>query len=211
MKLYGIGGLGADKRVFEFLKLNCEFIPIEWIKPLFDETIENYSKRLSTVIDINSEFGILGVSFGGLIAVEISKLLSPKLTILISSAETKNDLRPIYRLIGKTGMTKLLPQRIFNPPKSIAHFIFGTKNKELLNGILDDTDLEFAKWAVIKLTTWENEKKVKPILKISGSNDKLLPPNEDENTVLVNQGEHFMIVDKADEISSIINSFTNLR
>lgn len=209
MKIYGISGLGADKRVFEFLKLDCELIPIEWIKPKADESIERYSKRLSKVIDVSSDFGILGVSFGGLIAVEISKLLSPKLTILISSVETKSELRSIYKLIGKTNILKLIPERLFNPPKAAAQFIFGTDNKKLLNGILNDTDLQFAKWAVIKLTTWENEEKIKPIIKLSGTKDKLLPPSKDENTVLVNEGEHFMIVDKADEISSIINSFTN--
>jgi esterase/lipase len=206
MRIYGISGLGADKRVFNYLNINCEFIPIDWIKPLTNETIENYSKRLSTVIDTTSEYAILGVSFGGLIAIEMSKFLNPKLTILISSAETKSDLRLIYRLIGKLGLTKLVPQSFMNPPKSIAHFIFGTKNKELLNSILDDTDLEFAKWAVIKLTTWENKEKINPILKISGTKDKLIPPTKDENTIQIENGEHFMIVDNALEISQLINS-----
>lgn len=205
MKLYGISGLGADKRVFERLTLECEFIPIDWIQPLENESIEDYSKRLSTVIDQENDYGILGVSFGGLIAVEISKVLKPKLTILISSAETRDYLRSIFRGIGKIGITSLLPSRIFDPPRAIAHFIFGTNEKDLLNNILNDTDLDFAKWAVNELLNWKNTQRLERVLQISGTNDKLISPKKDKKTHLIKGGEHFMIVDRAEEISQIIN------
>ena len=122
MKLYAISGLGADKRVFKYLNLNCELIPIDWIKPKKNEEIELYSERLSSVINKNEPFGLLGVSFGGLIATEISKKLKPELTILISSAETKFELRTFYRLIGKLGIIKQLPAKKFNPPRKFANF-----------------------------------------------------------------------------------------
>ena len=204
MKLYGISGLGADKRVFEYLDLDCKLIPIEWIEPLKNETIESYSIRISKSINREEDFGIMGVSFGGLVAVEISKRLKPKLTILISSTETKLELRLIYRIIGKTKLLKLIPQFLFDPPRIIADWIFGAVNKKLLNQILNDTDLYFAKWAVNQLTNWSNiEKLSNPVLKIGGTHDKLIPPNKNQR--LIEKGEHFMIVDRADEISQIIN------
>lgn len=204
MKLYGISGLGADKRVFEYLDLDCKLIPIEWIEPLKNETIESYSIRISKSINREEDFGIMGVSFGGLVAVEISKRLNPKLTILISSAETRLELRLIYRIIGKTKLLKLIPQFLFDPPRIIADWIFGAVNKKLLNQILNDTDLYFAKWAVNQLTNWSNiEKLSNPVLKIGGTHDKLIPPNKNQR--LIEKGEHFMIVDRADEISQIIN------
>ena len=204
MKLYGISGLGADKRVFEYLDLDCKLIPIEWIEPLKNETIESYSIRISKSINREEDFGIMGVSFGGLVAVEISKRLKPKLTILISSTETKLELRLIYRIIGKTKLLKLIPQFLFDPPRIIADWIFGAVNKKLLNQILNDTDLYFAKWAVNQLTNWSNiEKLSNPVLKIGGTHDKLIPPNKNQR--LIEKGEHFMIVDRAYEISQIIN------
>ena len=204
MKLYGISGLGADKRVFEYLDLDCKLIPIEWIEPLKNETIESYSIRISKSINREEDFGIMGVSFGGLVAVEISKRLNPKLTILISSAETRLELRLIYRIIGKTKILKLIPQFLFDPPRIIAYWIFGAVNKKLLNQILNDTDLYFAKWAVNQLTNWSNiERLSNPVLKIGGTHDKLIPPNKNQR--LIEKGEHFMIVDRADEISQIIN------
>lgn len=206
MKIFGISGLGADKRVFKYLTLEHELIPVEWIKVKTKETIIEYSKRLIEEFEIgnNEEFGILGVSFGGLIATEISKLTKPKFTILISSVETKNELSEIIKFIGKSNLIEIIPEKLFNPPKKIAHFMFGTKNKELLNSILEDTDLNFTKWAIRELMNWNNESNLSNLIKIGGTKDKLLPP-KGNNTILIENGEHFMIVDRAKEISSIIN------
>ena len=96
MKLYVISGLGADKRVFQYLTLNYELIPIDQINPQGNESIKTYSIRLAQKIDTSEKFGIVGVSFGGLVAVEISKQLKPAITILISSVETRGELRQIY-------------------------------------------------------------------------------------------------------------------
>ena len=205
MKIYGISGLGADERVFKYLNLKHEIIPLAWIKHDKNESLEHYAKRLAAKIDTNEDFGILGVSFGGLVAVEISKILNPKVTILISSVETKNELSFLIKGLGKMNVVKYLPSKIFNPPKKIAHFLFGTDNKELLNKILDDTDLDFTKWAVNELLNWKNTTTLSSIIKISGTNDKLMSPTKANNTILIEKGEHFMIVDKAKEISEVIN------
>jgi pimeloyl-ACP methyl ester carboxylesterase len=157
------------------------------------------------MIDINSDFALVGVSFGGLVAVEISKILEPRLSILISSAETKNELRPIYRNVGKTGLLNSLPDKLFDPQRNIAKFIFGASNKVLLNSILEDTDLSFAKWAINELVNWNNLDRIENVVRIHGTNDKLIPWSGSGKVELIDNGEHFMIVDRADEISEIIN------
>lgn len=205
MKVYGISGLGADKRVFDRLQLNHQFTYIDWLIPTPNEPLDKYAKRLSEVINPHEDFVILGVSFGGLVAVEISKILNPKACILISSAETHLELRKLFKYIGKAGILKYMPSKLFKLPKQIAHFLFGAKNKGALNNILDDTDLNFAKWASTRLCEWTNEQKIKSCIKIAGTKDKILPPSKDINTILIPGGEHFMIYDKANEISHIIN------
>lgn len=210
MKIFGISGLGADKRVFKYLTLEHELIPVEWIEPKTKEPIIEYSKRLIEKYEIGNEenFGILGVSFGGLIAIEISKLTKPKFTVLISSVETRTELSGIIKLAGKSKLIELIPEKLLNPPKVIAHFMFGTEKKELLNSILADTDLNFTKWAIRELMNWKNQLRLDNLIKIGGTKDKLLPP-KGENNILIDKGEHFMIVDKANEISNIINERIN--
>ncbi len=205
MKLYGFSGLGADERVFKFLSLNCEFTPIKWIKPTPQESIEEYSLRISKTINTDEEFGLLGVSFGGLIATEISKILDPKITILISSAETYHDLPFLIRLFGFTKVINILPKTIFRIPATIAQYFFSTPNKTLLEAILKDSDLDFTKWAIKELSSWKNVQPINRSLIITGSKDKILPPKKHRYINLIEDGGHFMIVDKADEVSKIIN------
>lgn len=205
MKAYAISGLGADERVFKFLKLNTEIEVLLWIKPKKNESIQDYAFRLSSKINTDEKFCLIGVSFGGLIAIEISKILNPELTILISSAKTSYELPFIYKTFGKTKISKFLPKVFFDPPKFLASKLFGAKNKKLLFEILNDTDLEFAKWAVNALIIWKNNDKVKNCYKIHGTKDALIPFIEGQNTFPIPNGKHFMIVDKADEVSSIIN------
>tara|TARA_R110002050_G_scaffold186839_3_gene321218 strand:+ start:71 stop:709 length:639 start_codon:yes stop_codon:yes gene_type:complete len=205
LKIYAISGLGADKRVFQFLKLEHEFIPIDWIDPLKNESIAEYAKRFSSIIDTSEKFCVLGVSFGGLIAVEISKFLKPELTILISSAEIRQELPLIYRILGKTKVVKIIPAKLLNPPRWMAKILFGTKKVALLNEILDDADLKFTKWAVQELSSWKNNQRVEKVLKIVGTKDKLIPLKNEENIELIEGGGHLMIIDNADEVSAIIN------
>lgn len=175
MKLYAISGLGADKRVYDFLNLNAEIVHLDWIDPYKNEKIENYSLRLAKAINTDENYGIIGLSFGGLIATEISKTFKPTILILISSAETKYQLPFLYRCIGRLKLLTLLPPAAFYIPKSLAKYLFGTENVKLLNQILDDTDLSFAKWAVNELQTWKNTDAPNNLLKIHGTNDKIIP------------------------------------
>lgn len=209
MKIYGIGGLGADKRVFDFLKTDCEFIPIEWIEPSCGERLEEYSYRLSKVIDVAEPFCILGVSFGGLVAVEISKILNPNITILISSIETKKELRFVFRMIRKMKIIDILPARLLIPHKKLVKFLFGT-NLPILNAILNSTDIHFVKWAAKEFVNWDNCDRVRNLLRIHGTHDKIIPWKGSAPVELVEKGQHFMIVDRATEISQIINEYIKL-
>ncbi len=74
MKMYLIGGLGADERVFKYLSLEFKTEIIQWIEPMPKEKISAYALRVSQQINQNEEFGILGVSIGGIVAIEISNI-----------------------------------------------------------------------------------------------------------------------------------------
>lgn len=205
MRLYCVSGLGADERVFQFLKLNVEIVPIYWIGINVDESIESYTKRLTSQINQKEAFGILGVSFGGLIAIELSKILSPMCTIVISSVINKIEIPFFYKLIGKMRVVNNLPTFMFKAPMFIMNYAFGAKHKILLKSILDDTDYKFTKWALNELFNWQNVDEVRNLLKINGEDDKLFKPSKVSK--VIKEGGHFMIVDKADKISFEVNQF----
>lgn len=203
MKLYLIGGLGADERVFKYLDIETETQVIKWIDPRPKEELNHYAKRLLEQIDQNEDFGLLGVSFGGIVAIELAKLTQPQKLILVSSVETNNQLPKTYVAIGKTQILKIIPNTLIKPPKLLLGYLFGAKNKQLLEQIIEDTKPEFIRWALNRMIDWSNESTSIRPTRIHGTNDKLIPLKG--KSIEVNDGGHFMIVDKAKEISKLVN------
>jgi len=138
--VYLLSGLGADKRVFDYLKLDdVELIHIEWVPPEMSESIEAYVKRICKQILTDKPI-LIGVSFGGIIATEIAKLIDCKKIILISSAATKDDIPLLYRVAGQLRIHKLIPTSLFIRVNAInggGHFMIVNKASEI-SGILND-------------------------------------------------------------------------
>jgi len=177
-ELYIFSGLGADERVFQRLDFS-DFTTtfIKWIVPHDKETIENYASRLLDQITTTKPI-LIGLSFGGLIAVEVAKQIDTEKVILIASAKTKNEIPFYYRLAGQLGLHKLLPTRLLKSSNFITNWFFGTNStfdKQLLKQILNDTNPTFLKWAIDKVTKWTNITQTKNIFHIHGTSDKILP------------------------------------
>lgn len=203
MILYKIGGLGADYRVFEKLTLNAESQAIEWIAPIGSESLADYALRILDQIDQNQNFGIIGVSFGGLLAIELGKICRPKTIILVSSVSDSSQL-PLHILKpGLSRLINLIPNALMRPPQFIMNFMFGAVDRSLLKKIIADTDPKFIKWALHKLLIWKSKASSSKYIRIHGDQDRLIPLRG--SAKLIKGGTHFMIVDKADEISDVIN------
>ncbi|WP_029284372.1 alpha/beta hydrolase [Pedobacter sp. R20-19] len=211
MNAYFISGLGADKRIFSRIKLDerIHVIHVEWIKPLKKESLPDYAKRLSEIVDVSSPFILVGVSFGGMIAVEMAKTLNPKLTLVISSTVLSDELPFMYRLVGKFGLIKLIPSWILKSSNKITgNYFFGAntiEEKILLSKIIADTNPKFLKWAIGSIITWQNAIKPNNLVQIHGKSDRILYSKAAKVDYIINKGTHFMIYQNARKISEIIN------
>ena len=200
--IYFFSGLGADERVFQYVDLSfCNPIFIKWNLPFENESIENYALRLTEqIIEVNPI--LVGVSFGGMIAVEVAKLIETEKVILISSAKTKHEIPSYYQFAGAiTAFVQKL--------KTINYFLFGvssTKEKELLNNIIQNTNPEFLNWAIDKIVNWKNEIIPENTIHIHGNADRILPIRFVKPDYTINKAGHFMIVQNAREIDVIISN-----
>ena len=211
MNAYFISGLGADKRIFSKLELDerINIIHVDWINPDKNESLAAYAERLSKVIDQSEPFALVGVSFGGMIAVEIAKILKPKTTIVISSTVLSNHLPALYRFAGKLGLLKLIPARLLKSSNKLTqNYYFGTRSsgeKTLLSKIIKDTDPYFLKWAIGSILSWKNKTRPENLYHIHGTNDKILYSNVAQPDFVIENGTHFMVYQNAVELSKLIN------
>jgi pimeloyl-ACP methyl ester carboxylesterase len=206
-ELYIFSGLGADESVFQNLDFSAYSTNfIKWIPPIKDEAIENYAARIIQQIK-NKKPILIGLSFGGIIAIEIAKLIETEKVILIASAKTKLELPFYYRFAGSFNFHKLLPTQLLKKSNFITYWFFGTQTKfekALLKNILINTDSQFLKWALDKIVKWENTSLINQVYHIHGSNDKILPIKFIKNMQVIKGGGHLMTLDKFDDLNAIL-------
>ncbi len=146
--IYLFSVLGADQRVFEkldFSGYSATFI--QWIAPNKGESIAAYASRLCEQITTKDPI-LIGLSFGGIMAVEVAKQIAIEKVILIASVKTKDELPFYYRLAGKFHLHQLLPLSLLKKSNFLTNWFFGaasTADRLLLSQILEDTDPIFFK------------------------------------------------------------------
>ena len=206
MKIYCISGLGADYRAFQYLELQeHEMIHIPWIEPRKGELLPAYALRLIEPFNLSQPYILMGLSLGGMMSVEISKIHKPEKLILISSIMGKHELPKRLSFAGKLGLHKVVPKAVVKTPNPLVNYLFGaqSKVKQLLAEILKDTDEVFLDWALNAILNWQNTQTVMAH-RIHGTNDHVLPVPMDRIQYPIKKGGHLMIVDHAREVSHAI-------
>jgi esterase/lipase len=171
--------------------------------------LESYAHRLAAVIDISQPFYLIGLSLGGIIATEISKMLFPKKTILISSVCRYSELPLLYRVGGKLRLQKLIIRQARNSANGFLYWLFGLtkqQDKKMLKQVMADSDANFTTWAMDAVTKWRNEQIPPKIIRIHGNKDRVLPITSFTPDYIIQEGGHLMVVNRAREISSLLKT-----
>jgi pimeloyl-ACP methyl ester carboxylesterase len=211
-EIFVLSGLGADERVFKFIDFSGYKVTfVKWIQPLSNESIEGYTERLSQQIKSAKPI-LIGLSFGGMMAMEIGKIIEGSKIILISSAKTRKEIPFYFRWIGLMKIHKLVPARFLKSSNFFTYYAFGAHSegdRALLKAILIDTDAIFLKWAIDQIVKWENTVAPKFTFHIHGTKDKILPLALVESDLEIKGGSHLMIMSHAKEISGLLREKIN--
>lgn len=204
-KLFLLSGLGADKRVFDFLDFGEHRLHhVAWIQPRPDDSLSSYAQRLLPQIT-EENATLIGVSFGGMIALEIAKLIPVQKVILISSATSVAAIPTSFKVMAKLGMQRLLSPSLLKKPNEMLYWLFGVtdnKHKALLAAIMNDTDEIFLAWALTSIAAWKNNYYANHIVQIHGTHDRILSFQSADYRI--EGGGHLMVVTRANEVSAIL-------
>jgi pimeloyl-ACP methyl ester carboxylesterase len=208
-----LSGVGADERLFSFLKLpNYKLIYLKPPKTKKGESIESYARKFLPQITHERPI-ILGVSFGGMLAIEISKLIEVEVVILISSIKQYSEFSPPIKFAFAIKLHKLLSPSVVKLLSRIAYPLFRTPLKDVQDLQRDfflTADGVFITWAISAMSNWGSEVPSVSLFHIQGSNDAILPAKYTSADVIIPGGTHFMIVEEAEEINRLIATFLKL-
>lgn len=210
---YLIPGLGADERVFQRWQLVGQVHIMSWLSPQSaTEPLAHYAARLAAAVPVAQACWLVGVSFGGLLALEIAQLRPLARVVLVSSLAGPHELPWPLRVARATGLDRLVPPTLLQKLPRAAKWAFGVKTKGeyvLLRQIIADTDPAFAQWAIGQLLRWRGVPGPGPTARLHGTHDRLLPPPAASIDCLVAGAGHFLVVSHATQISQFLNQLAN--
>ena len=200
--VYFMPGMAANPSIFDKIKLPKERFEhhyLEWFLPEHpDESIQDYAKRMTELITHKHPV-LIGVSFGGILVQEMSRFISLRKLIVVSSIKTKNELPKHLKFLRQTKAYKILPTSLVSSVDVLAKFTLGDtidKRIELYRKYLSVNDKRYLDWAIKNVVCWEQESARPEAIYIHGDKDIVFPNSCDENTIVIKGGTHIMVIDR---------------
>ncbi|MEO6630082.1 MAG: alpha/beta hydrolase [Mucilaginibacter sp.] len=207
-KVFVIAGLGADARAYNKIDLSGhEVIRIDWIEPDRTDTLKSYAQKLILQYNITPLSVVIGNSLGGMLAMEIAKILPLKKTILISSVKTIDEAPRYFSFFKALPVYKLIPGKLITSMGFTIRFVFGKMDEAdewLFNDMLKKSSRKFVTWAMGATVNWNNKTIPQNVYTITGNKDHVFDYRRIHDAIIVNGGTHIMIFNRADEINKIL-------
>ncbi len=207
-RIFLIPGLGADTRVYNNIELNGhEVTCVDWIRPDKTDTLSTYAQKLIYQYYMTSKSIIIGNSLGGMIAIEIAKIIPTEKVILISSIKTVDEAPRYFRLLRAIPFYKPIPGKVFNSMEFLIKPFFGHMNGAdswLFRDMLKNSSPVFLKWAMDAVLKWDNKIIQPNVIQITGDKDLVFNYKRIKDAIIVKGGTHIMIFEKAKEINKIL-------
>jgi len=207
--IYCISGLGADEKVFDNLRINgYELHYIPWLKPIPNESIVAYAKRMAASITEPDPI-LLGVSFGGMVGIEIAKLVKLEKLIIVSSIKSGAELPKWMKWVGSLRLHKIVPVKSNRITEKLDNDRLGVstpEEKEMVRKYRKKVDPDYLNWAIHQVVNWKNDWLPEKIIHIHGDKDKIFPIKKIKEALIVKEGTHMIIYNRAKEIAEFVEA-----
>lgn len=214
INLYLVSGMAASEELFsELPRCSCfQLRYIKWVPVSKNESIESYALKLAEQIDQSKPFVIGGVSFGGIVAMEIARHLKPEMVILISSVKNGNEIPSYYRFPG-TGLSLSLMKPFMGLnrfiPASLLGFLFGVRDPilaKILKRMVIKADPYLLLWSLRTLSGWAGTVGVDKLVHIHGTADRLFPIRYVKPDLAVDAAGHLLVYTHGEIVMQFIHS-----
>jgi hypothetical protein len=207
MVIYAIPGLGTTEKLYINTKINgVEIIVLDWPTPLKNDTMQSYARKFLPQINTSVPFCLLGVSFGGMLCVELSKIILPQKVFLISTCKSRKELPWFIKILKYIPIHKIVSEKQHRKMAYQGRWIIGFGQAYIPEflGMVNSMTENYFKYCINIIVTWEGRELPKNSIHIHGDADRLLWHRYVKSDYTIKRGSHAMIVFQAEEINKII-------
>lgn len=192
-------GMGADARLFRAQAAAfANLVTPNWITPQPEETLPSYAKRMAAAVDPGGPCLVGGVSFGGMVALEMARHLDARACLLIASIRSPDELPWRLRMLRRP--VRLVPNTCGSVATCCARMALalglrrwkGPLREELEQ--LADTEGRFLLWSGKAILNWQPTLPPLgiPVIHLHGTQDHILPARLTHPDVLVPGAGHVL-------------------
>jgi len=213
--LYLLPGMGTDFRIFHGMDFGEEVNHqvIHYPTNSFEFSgLDELARNIAAQIDTNRQFILVGVSMGGMLAMELSKIVNPEAIILVSSIKSSAELPFKYKVgrffpVHKFFTERMLVRKAENP--KTWDNVTDSYLREVYPKMLKDCGAKLLRWQMSSIINWrfENHSEQTPIFRIHGSDDHILPLRKFTADIVFYGASHRMISNNRKEIIEEVRKF----
>lgn len=209
-------GLGTDDRLLvrQIERFPGLIVP-PWLAHRPGDTLVEYAARLAAPLASLAPFWVGGSSFGGMLALEIAKLLSTRGVILIGSARSRMAIAPSLRIAG-SGI-RHLPVFAYAAVRRIAPTIarvcFSGSSDARAIGFASSPTVpsSFVKWGLGAILDWPGlPDPGVPVHHIHGDADRVIALRRVQPDRVVRGAGHLLALTHGHAVNDYIGEVTGL-
>jgi len=185
---------------------NYQFI--DWVDFEADRTIQDYAERIKSLVDDPENCDVLGVSFGGIVAQELARLINAERCYIVSSLCDPGELNTSHKILAT------LPSAIYDK-------VFASSEKAL-SGIdkvgvplntsrlkkLIGEDGDWYRWATTAVSRWDPSPKGSvSYIRIHGDSDDTFKRGHIYSDHVIQGATHVLALTHADELARILSIY----
>jgi pimeloyl-ACP methyl ester carboxylesterase len=179
-----------------------------WLSPFSGETLEQYGQRMASRVKPDGDLYIGGVSYGGLVALEMAKHLPVRGVFLIASMRSPAEIPWYYRpgiLAAQATPRAVLRGLLWASPLFVRIAgRFNRRDRALAVRVIRGMDVDVARWSLRSMLAWKGEPPDVPIHQVQGTDDWILPPSYVRRATFIRGGGHLMNIHCAAEVNRFI-------
>lgn len=211
-------GMGADERMFAKIRPSLPELTVpRWLPPERGETLRQYARRMSAVVDPNWPVFVGGASFGGFLALEMLPYLpNARGCFLVGSVRSGNELPWLVKALRPARpLCRIIPFQLAWWASGMLAATVGWAMPRRMREFLKlgaSLDPAFFRWAAEAVLTWGDDgpppATAVPIHQIHGARDRVLPVKLTRPGAIIPGGGHVIALSDPDAVVQFIRDRT---
>lgn len=207
---YLIPGMGANALLYAQYNLEGAVHALDWPSHRQARTLAEYAAIVAEQVTTENNI-IVGSSMGGMVATELSHIVKPKATILLSAPSGRHQFPMSLRMLRQLRLHRMLgPKQVYALANAADLFMgFQTpEDRERFYKMLRANGPEFLHFSVQAVLEWNHKQTpTGTYIHILGDRDKLFKPEKIPHSIVIRGAGHFATYEKSDLISRLINAY----